>query len=245
MKTPTKDRVNLQVTRSPQDAQRKFGHELANILTPVVGISELLLQRVGETGDPDMTRLAKTLRDSATAAWDLVQRFHEIRAIEHGRRKLTWRAGNLVDLLQSTVRNASNIPAAENVRIELSHGVNDAQVEMDYDLLPGVFHAIIKNAIEHVASESELNERVVQVCLMAEYSDYVIQISNPGTPVSAERIESFFDEFNSDRRRKPSGAGLGTTYARLVTRAHGGHIGVQSSIEDGTVVTISIPKAVD
>ena len=245
MGTQVEDRANPQVTQSQREGEQKFGHELANILTPVVGISELLLLRVGEFGDPDMTRLAKTLRDSATAARDLVQQFHELHAIEHGRRKLTWRKGNLAHLLESTVRNASDMPAAENVRIESSYAVSDAQVEMDFDLLPRVFHAIIKNAVEHVASESELKERVVHVCLMAERSDYIIQVSNSGSPVPADRIDSFFDEFNSDRRRKPSGVGLGTTYAKIVTQMHNGRIGVRSNDEHGTVVTILIPKAGD
>ena len=245
MGAQVEDRANPQVTQSRQEDEQKFGHELANILTPVVGISELLLHRVGEFGDPDMTRLAKTLRDSATVARDLVQRFREIRAIEYGRRKLTWRTGNLVQLLKSTVGSVADTPAARDVRIESSYGVEDAEVEMDFDLLPGVFHAIIKNAVEHVASESELKERVVHVCLMAERSDYIVQVSNSGSPVPADRIDSFFDEFNSDRRRKPSGVGLGTTYAKIVTQMHNGRIGVRSNDEHGTVVTISIPRAGD
>ena len=150
-----------------------------------------------------------------------------------------------MQLLQSTVRSVAGTPVSENVRIESSYSVNDAQVEMDFDLLPAVFGNIIKNAVEHVASEPDLDERKVRVCLTADGTNYVIQVSNPGAPVPADKIASFFDRFNSDRGRKPSGAGLGTTYARLITWAHGGRIGVQSDDRRGTVVTISIPMAVD
>lgn len=229
--------------RTEQDADQKFGHELANILTPVVGISELLMYRAGESGDPDITRLARSLRDSATAARDLVLRLREIQALEHGRRQLTLRTGDLVQLLKSTVRNIATTPVAKDVQVDLSHSVADALVEMDYDLLPTVFGNIIKNAVEHVASEAVLDERTVSVRLTADGTDYVIQVSNPGAPVPADKIASFFDKFNSDRGRKPSGVGLGTTYARLITWAHGGQIGVLSDAERGTVVTISIPKA--
>ena len=240
-----KDPTAPPVAQSRMDGESKFQHEFANILTPVVGISELLLHRAGEVGEPDMIRLAETLRDSATAAQNLVQRCHEIHALERGRRALTWRTGNLVQLLKSTVGSVADTPAAKDVRIESSYGVDDAQVRMDYDLLPGVFRATIQNAVEHVASEPDLDERTVHVSLRSERSDYIVRISNPGTPVPADRIDSFFDKFNSDRRRKPSGAGLGTTYARLVTQMHDGRIGVQSNDERGTVVTISIPKAGD
>ena len=231
--------------RTQQDADQKFGHELANILTPVVGISELLMYRAAESGDPDIKRLAKSLRDAATAARDLVLRLREIQALEQGRRQLTLRTGDLVQLLKSTVRSIATTPVAENVQVDLTHSVEDAQVEMDFDLLPAVFGSIIKNAVEHVASEAVLDERNVGVCLTADGTDYVIQISNPGAPVPAERIATFFDKFNSDRGRKPSGAGLGTTYARLITWAHGGRICAQSDDVGGTVVTISIPKTVN
>ncbi|MBU8913958.1 MAG: HAMP domain-containing histidine kinase [Spirochaetales bacterium] len=236
--------TNPQTRQSQEEGDQKLGHELANILTPVIGISELLMHRAGDSDDPEISRLAKALRDSATAARDLVQRVREIQALEHGRRTLTPRTGNLTQLLRSTVRSVADTPTAKDVRIESSYDVDDAQVEMDYDLLPRVFRAIIQNAVEHVSSEPDLDERIVHVCLTTELGDYVVQISNPGTPVPAEKIDSFFDKFNSDRRRKPSGVGLGTTYARLVTCAHGGRIGVRRSIEDGTVVTIALPKAI-
>ena len=237
--------IDPQTRQSQDEDDQKLGYELANILTPVIGISALLMHRAGDSDDPEISRLAKTLRDSATAARDLVQRVREIQALEHGRRKLTLRTGNLTQLLKSTVRSVADAPEGKDVQIESSYVADDAQVEMDYDLLPRVFRAIILNAVEHVASEPDLDERVVHVCLTAEFGDYVVRISNPGAPVPADRIDSFFDMFNSDRRRKPSGAGLGPTYAKLVTCAHGGRIGVQRSTEDGTVVTIALPKAVD
>ena len=236
--------IRPQARQSQDESDQKLGHELANVLTPVIGISELLMHRAGDSDDPEISRLAKTLRDSATAARDLVLRVREIQALEHGRRRLSPRTGNLAQLLESTVRSLADTQAAEDVQIESTYGMDDAQVEMDYDLLPRVFRAVILNAIEHMASEPDLDDCVVHVCLTAEFGDYVVRISNLGTPVPAERIDTFFDKFNADRRRKPSGVGLGTTYAKLVTCAHGGRIGVQGSIEDGTVVTIALPKAV-
>ena len=54
-----------------------------------------------------------------------------------------------------------------------------------------------------------------------------------------ERLATFFEKFNADvRNRKKKGAGLGTTYAYLVTRAHGGDIIVDSNEKEGTTVTV-------
>jgi len=48
----------------------------------------------------------------------------------------------------------------------------------------------------------------------------------------------FFEKFNSDRLKKKDGTGLGTSYAYLVTKAHGGDIFVKSNEEEGTTVTL-------
>ena len=55
-----------------------------------------------------------------------------------------------MQLLKSTVRSIANTPVAEDVQVDLSHSVEDAQVEMDFDLLPAVFTNIIKNATEAI-----------------------------------------------------------------------------------------------
>jgi len=48
----------------------------------------------------------------------------------------------------------------------------------------------------------------------------------------------FFEKFNTDRSKKKEGTGLGTTYAYLITKAHGGDIFVDSTGEEGTTVTL-------
>jgi len=66
----------------------------------------------------------------------------------------------------------------------------------------------------------------------------IIHINNRGEPVPKEKLELFFEKFNTDRKKKNSGTGLGTTYAYLVTKAHGGDISVESDAVNGTTVTV-------
>ena len=68
----------------------------------------------------------------------------------------------------------------------------------------------------------------------------VIVVRNGGEPIPEHRLVTFFDKFNTTKADS-GGTGLGTSYAKLVLKAHGGGIWVSSSAEEGTKVTISLP----
>ena len=89
--------------------------------------------------------------------------------------------------------------------------------------------------------ETESSQKVVRVTLAKEFNTTVIRMNNRGEPIPREKLELFFEKFNSDRKKKRGGTGLGTTYAYLVTKAHGGDIFVQSNERDGTTVTVILP----
>ncbi len=67
----------------------------------------------------------------------------------------------------------------------------------------------------------------------------VVRINYRGEPLSPSFQETFFDTFNSQRKRK-GGMGQGATYAYLVIKAHGGEISVESNDNDGTTVTVQL-----
>ena len=114
------------------------------------------------------------------------------------------------------------------------------QVDADRNLLAGVFQNLIKNAVEHVCDLEAESSRAIQVRLSLEEERIVTKITNQGDPVPADKLDSFFDKFNTDRARKKTGTGLGTTYAYLVTKAHGGDISVTSNASEGTTVTVAL-----
>jgi len=66
----------------------------------------------------------------------------------------------------------------------------------------------------------------------------VIQISDTGHGIAADRLPYVFDAYYSSR---PSGSGLGLPTAKQIVEAHGGSIEVQSELGKGTLFTIRLP----
>ena len=71
-----------------------------------------------------------------------------------------------------------------------------------------------------------------------ENESVVVKINNKGEPIPPEKLELFFEKFNTDRKKKKEGTGPGTTYAYLITKAHWGDSYVESDKKDGTTVTV-------
>jgi signal transduction histidine kinase len=104
--------------------------------------------------------------------------------------------------------------------------------------MESVFFNLIKNAVEHLNGKPG---ETVRVRLYKERNRPCVAIQNRGEPISRDRLATFFERFNTTKKDK-GGTGLGTTYAELITRAHGGNVRVSSNVRDGTTVTVLLPS---
>ena len=65
-----------------------------------------------------------------------------------------------------------------------------------------------------------------------------IRVADQGCGIAAEHLERVFEPFYSSKQR---GSGLGLSTARAIVDAHGGKLGISSSLGRGTVVTLHLP----
>ncbi len=115
-----------------------------------------------------------------------------------------------------------------------------SDIDVDANLTQGVFTNLLKNAIEHIQDCEHENEKVVTVALYPHKGKTIATLNNKGEIIPPDKLKVFFEKFNTDRTKKKEGSGFGTTYAYLITKAHGGDIFVESNEDDGTTVTVII-----
>jgi hypothetical protein len=74
----------------------------------------------------------------------------------------------------------------------------------------------------------------------------MLRVSDTGVGIPAPELEHAFDAFwqgGNVLAGRPKGIGLGLTIARRVIELHGGTITVQSTVGEGTKVTVAIPQS--
>ncbi len=210
-------------------------HELNNRITTIMGYSHLLKVQMTEEKPQ---KWADHIHQSAEDMSDLINTLRALQDIEAGTTEVTRQEMDLVELIKKV---AADLGVAFGGRAEIELALPDPPVKIlgDANLLFGVYHNLAKNAVEHIV-EHEVVDSTIGIALSVQEQEASVAIHNGGPPIPAELIASFFEKFNT--HGKQGGTGLGTSYAHLVTTAHGGEIDVQSSERDGTTVTVRLPS---
>jgi signal transduction histidine kinase len=130
-------------------------------------------------------------------------------------------------------------PLAEEKGLALTADISDnLSVSGDGDDLIRLFVNLLDNAIKYT-QHGQIN-----VAAGPQPNGCVqVSIADTGIGIDAAHLPHIFDRFYQvDQARATSGAGLGLAIALSIAQAHGGTIGVESKIGQGTVVTVQLAK---
>lgn len=108
--------------------------------------------------------------------------------------------------------------------------------EADADLLLQVLMNLLKNSISATNTEGEVSLSGVE-----ENHEVRITVSDTGIGMTNQESERMFDPFFTTKK---TGTGLGLAVSHQIIEQHHGKFEVISSLENGTTVTIILPKAI-
>ncbi|MBP2630617.1 MAG: phoR 1 [Firmicutes bacterium] len=104
--------------------------------------------------------------------------------------------------------------------------------------LKQVLTILIDNAIRHTPEHGS----VVAGCHSKDDAIY-ITVTDTGEGIAKENQHKIFDRFYQvDESRHKGGSGLGLSIAKWIIEQHGGSISVSSTLGNGTIFTIKLPK---
>ncbi|MEA3267317.1 MAG: PAS domain S-box protein [Candidatus Fermentibacteria bacterium] len=221
-------------------------HDLNNLLTPILGYSELLL---GDLGPGDTRRdYVNEVIHAGLRARDLVQQllaFSRKQTLNYKPLNMNSIITDLEKLLKRTIPEdigihlllSSDIP---NVKADISQieqvlmnlAVNSA------DAMPGGGALTLKTGI--VSIEEEFNTQQDDV---APGRYLLLSVSDTGCGVTEETKKHMFEPFYSTKGEQGTGLGLSTVQG--IVMQHGGFVDVQDVPEGGTVFLVYLPVSED
>ena len=214
-------------------------HELRTPLTSIVSFSELLRGEAGRLS-PDGRRFLDIIERNADRLLWLVDDLLMLDRLEAGALPLDLALVDIPGLAAEAVRNAAPGAAKQGITIHLDAG-NGPPVDGDYRRLLQVLDNLVGNAVKFSHLDGEIF--VVAACDAARWR---IDVSDAGIGIPADEAARLFGPFvraSNARTAGLPGSGLGLSIVKALVEMHGGHVEVDSVLDEGSTFSVFLPVA--
>jgi signal transduction histidine kinase/CheY-like chemotaxis protein len=206
----------------------RMSHELRTPLNSVLGFAQLL--HMGEL-DPRAQEAVDQILIAGRHLLGLLDDVLDLERIEAGRLEVRLESVALGAALRETVELVQPLAAKHAVTMRLLAPSDGVRVLADEQRLRQVLLNLLTNAIKYNRPDG-----TVTVSTAGDEDAVRVRVSDTGaglTGVDIAKLFVPFERLDADRRGI-EGAGVGLALAKRLTEAMGGHIGVDSTPDDGS-----------
>jgi heavy metal sensor kinase len=214
-----------------------MAHDLKSPITRIRGMAEVTLT-TGKSLNEYESMAASTIEE-CDRLLDMINAMLMISRTEAGVDRFTREKVDLAGL----VRDACELfgPMAEDKGLKLTCTAPDSSSTTgDLRMLQRMLANLLDNAIKYTPAGGEVSVTLTERC----GNGVTIDITDTGMGISPQDLPRIFERFyRGDESRSQPGIGLGLSLARAIARAHGGDITVTSTVNRGTVFSVTLPKS--
>jgi PAS domain S-box-containing protein len=221
-----------------------IAHDLNNILTPILGIVEILPLQFPDIDDRTQN-LLKILNDSTRRGAELVKQILSFTRGVEGKPTCI-QIHHLIKEIQRIIKQAF----PKNIEAVFDYSKQLWTIEADSTPIHQVLMNLCVNARDAMPDGGTLtigteNLRIdnsyARIHIDARAGDYiVVSVTDTGIGMTAETIDRIFDPFFTTKE-PGKGTGLGLSTSMGIIKSHGGFITVYSEIGKGTCFKVYLP----
>jgi signal transduction histidine kinase len=220
-----------------RDFVANVSHELKTPLTSISGYAETLLAERPE--EAVERQFLQTILANAQRMQRLVDDLLDLSRIESGRWQPALAAIDVEELATETWSDFSARAGGRGVtfRVQVEPGAQTLLADPEGARL--VLRNLFDNALRYTPPGGAITVRGV-----TEEDGIALQVSDTGSGIPREHLSRVFERFyrvDPSRSRAEGGTGLGLAIVRHTVEAHGGRVGVESQLGEGTTVTCWFP----
>jgi len=220
------------------DFVANVSHELKTPLTSIRGFVETLEDGAINNSN-SARRFLAIIKKHAQRLGNIIDDLLRLSELESGS-GIKMAELDLKGLIDEIVMGFGHALAVKQQRLSAEAPGGDFTIRGDRDRLEQVFVNLIDNAIKYTKEGGLITLR------LAEADDYVIvTVEDNGIGIPTEDIERVFERFyrvDKARSRQLGGTGLGLSIAKHIVSAHKGGICIESAVNKGTKVLVTLPK---
>jgi len=232
--------------RTKSDFLSKLSHELRTPLNAILGFVQMLS---ASQQAPDAASRQRALSQIRQAGWHLLDMINDVldlSRMEAGNLRLTLEPVNLGDLAQDALAMVEPAAAQAGVTLDLSLSPLAERVQADATRLRQVLINLLSNAVKY----NRPGGRVALRTRPGAVGELLIEVQDTGLGLNEQQIGELFTPFNRLGRDLPGvggsqagGTGIGLVISRRLAEMMGGELSVASTVGEGSVFTLRLPRA--
>lgn len=218
-----------------------MSHELRTPLNAILGVAEVMGEGLYGPITDQQSRSLHTMTESGEHLLALINDVLDMTAISTGQRMLKRQPVDLFELTESVLRLVA--PQADARGVELESSVKGHKTSLDAD--PRMLKQVLLNLLANAVKFTE--NGTVGLDVEAQQDETIFSVWDTGVGIPTESLNAIFRPFHqleNGLSREFGGTGLGLTLAEGFVNAHGGALGVESEVGQGSRFTVRLPTAV-
>ncbi len=231
-----------EVDRLKQEFMASMSHELRTPLNSIIGYSEVLLDGVDGDLTEDAEEDVEAIYTSGKHLLNIINEILDLAKIDAGLMELRRTEADMRKLLEEIVHSSQILVKEKPVELRLVEEQAIPTVLIDPLRMNQVMLNLLSNAIKFTEQGS------VSVHYgLADANTVLIEVRDTGVGMSEEHLGLIFERFrqvDGSTTRRAGGTGLGLAITRQLIEMHGGQIGVQSTLDEGSTFWFTIPTYV-
>ena len=212
-------------------------HELRTPLTVILGYSDML-SRWGRDDKNTLDEGITAIRSEAENMQQLIEKLLFLARADQRRQAVNKEEVDFAELLADTMEKMEMVTDSH----EITLGRNDpAMVNGDPVLLRQLLRIFLENSLKYTPPGGHIHAYSVRT---PDDSAVTVTLSDDGIGIAPEHQPRIFDRFyrvDSSRTKETGGSGLGLSIARWIAERHDIKISLQSAVDEGTTITLTIP----
>ena len=245
--------VNLELTAAAAQAEAQsrdksqflasVSHELRTPLNAIIGFSEIIRNEARDRLEKVYQDYLEDINASGKHLLSLINDILDFSKAEAGKLQIEWAETDVSKIIGNSLRMV--LPRAETAQVTLVEDLPSHHliIVTDAKKLKQVLLNLLSNAVKFTPAGGEVRchalTDVVSGALNIQVSDTGIGIA----PKDISRVMTPFGQVDSALSRKYEGTGLGLPLAAKFIESMGGKFAIESELNVGTKVTITVPKA--
>lgn len=222
-----------EVERRVSEFYSTVSHELRTPLTSIRGAMGLIEGGLVGEVTPDVLEMVSIARENSDRLIRLINHILDLRKIEAGMLDLHLEETNAAQLVDKTIAELKGFADQKCITVTSEVHVAD-KLMVDHDRITQVLTNLISNAIKF----SEPRTSVEVVTSKTAPNHIRFSIIDHGQGISKNDFDKLFGKFqqidSSDTRAK-EGSGLGLAISKAIVVRHGGTIGFDSTLGEGSI----------